>query len=222
MNNVGVNMRDFIFEALRMKCLSHQNVMTLLGICWSPNSEHEQYYRPLILLPYMVLQDLRNYLRKQQSLYVLSSPAEGDEDVAMPRDVNFGAIIYFILLIFAILAFQTSSVWISNCKRNGVFVRKNDTTSRFGCAELHVLINVFNRSTFIHQVNCFRVDWDLTIKISDFGLARALEKDKDYYRNTPDKAGLPIRWVALEGLTEGIFTTKSDVVSQSDRKLDQV
>ena len=92
-------MRDFIFEALRMKCLSHRNVMTLLGICWSPNSEHEQYYRPLILLPYMVLQDLRNYLRKQQSLYVLTSPAEDNEDVAMPRDVTFVAILYFISLI---------------------------------------------------------------------------------------------------------------------------
>ena len=64
-------------------------------------------------------------------------------------------------------------------------------------------------------MNGFRVDWDFTVKISDFGLARALEKDKDYYRITPGKVGLPIRWVALEGLTEGIFTTKSDVVSQS-------
>ena len=62
-------------------------------------------------------------------------------------------------------------------------------------------------------MNDFRVDWDLTIKISDFGLARALEEDKDYYRNTPGKVALPIRWVALEGLTEGLFTTKSDVVS---------
>ena len=63
-------------------------------------------------------------------------------------------------------------------------------------------------------MNGFRVDWDLTIKISDFGLARALEKEQDYYRNTPGKAGLAIRWVALEGISEGIFTTKSDVVSQ--------
>ena len=64
------------------------------------------------------------------------------------------------------------------------------------------------------------VDWDLTIKISDFGLARALKEDKDYYRITPGKAGLPIRWVALEGLAEGIFTTKSDVVSRLERRLD--
>ena len=68
-------------------------------------------------------------------------------------------------------------------------------------------------------MNDFRVNWDLTIKISDFGLARALEKDKDYYQITPGKVGLPIRWVALEGFTEGIFTTKSDTVSRLECKL---
>ena len=136
-------MRDFIFEALRMKCLSHPNVMTLIGICWSPNPEQEQYYRPMILLPYMALQDLRTYLRKQQSIYVLSSPAEDAGDVIMPRDVTFAANSYFILRISPIiLAFQTYSVWISSCKRNGIFDRKNDITSRFGSAKLHVLINV--------------------------------------------------------------------------------
>ena len=67
-------------------------------------------------------------------------------------------------------------------------------------------------------MNGFRVDWDLAIKISDFGLARALEKDEDYYRITSGKVGLPIRWAALESLTVGIFTTKSDVVSQLVRE----
>ena len=142
-------MRDFIFEALRMKCLSHPNVMTLIGICWSPNPEHEQYYRPMILLPYMALQDLRTYLRKQQSVYVLNTPAENDGDVTMPRDVTFAISYSYCTFLRSFLAFHTYSVWISNCKRNGIFVRESDTTSRFGSAELHVLINVFNRSTFI-------------------------------------------------------------------------
>ena len=95
-------MHDFIFEAIRMKCLSHPNVMTLIGICWSPNPEHEQYYRPMILLPYMALQDLRTYLRKQRSVYVLSTPAENDGGVTMPRDVTF-SILYFILCISQII-----------------------------------------------------------------------------------------------------------------------
>ena len=131
-------MREFIFEALRMKGLRHQNVLKLIGICWSPNPEHEQYYRPLILLPYMALQDLRTYLRKQKSVYILSSPAEND-DVTMPRDVTFAVSYLICLFMRSFLAFQTYSVWISNCKGNGILVRKNDTTSRFGSAELHVL-----------------------------------------------------------------------------------
>ena len=93
LNDVEVNVRDFVLEALRMKCLSHLNVLKLIGICWSPNPEHEQYYRPLILLPYMVLRDLRTYLRKQKSLYVLSSEAE---DVAVSRDVTH---LFFSILL---------------------------------------------------------------------------------------------------------------------------
>ncbi|XP_065835531.1 uncharacterized protein [Oscarella lobularis] len=173
----GVNTRDFIFEALRMKCLSHQNVLALIGICWSPNPEHEQYYRPLIVLPYMVLGDLRTYLRKEQSRYDLSSPAENDEDVTMSRDL-------FRLIQFG-YQIAKGMEYLS-----GKMILHRDLAAR----------------------NCM-VDWDFTVKISDFGLARALEKDKDYYRITPGKVGLPIRWVALEGLTEGIFTTKSDVWS---------
>ena len=149
LSNVGVNTRDFIFEALRMKCLSHQNVLALIGICWSPNPEHEQYYRPLIVLPYMVLGDLRTYLRKEQSRYDLSSPAENDEDVTMSRDVTFVIYILFNSTI-VFLAFQTHSIWISNCKRHGIFVRENDTTSRFGSAELHVLIDVSIVLLIIH------------------------------------------------------------------------
>ncbi|XP_065835232.1 tyrosine-protein kinase receptor UFO-like isoform X2 [Oscarella lobularis] len=173
----GVNVRDFIFEALRMKCLSHPNVMTLIGICWSPNPEQEQYYRPMILLPYMALQDLRTYLRKQQSIYVLSSPAEDAGDVIMPRDLF--RLIQFGYQVAKGMEYLT-----------GKMILHRDLAAR----------------------NCM-VDWDLAIKISDFGLARALEDDEDYYRITPGKVGLPIRWAALEGLTEGIFTTKSDVWS---------
>ncbi|XP_031555092.1 insulin-like growth factor 1 receptor [Actinia tenebrosa] len=49
------------------------------------------------------------------------------------------------------------------------------------------------------------------IKIGDFGLARQLNL-KDYYR-FERKAALPIRWMAPEAITEGLFTTQSDVWS---------
>ncbi|XP_065835753.1 tyrosine-protein kinase receptor TYRO3-like [Oscarella lobularis] len=140
----GLNARDFVLEALRMKSLDHKNVLTLIGICCSPNPEYEQYYRPMIVFPYMLF-----------------------------RLIQFG---YQIAKGMEYLT--------------GKRILHRDLAAR----------------------NCM-VNWDLTIKISDFGLARALTEDKDYYRITQGKVGLPIRWVALEGFTKGIFTTKSDIWS---------
>lgn len=49
-----------------------------------------------------------------------------------------------------------------------------------------------------------------TLKIADFGLARNIPGD--YYRMTSD-GRLPIKWMALESLSEGVFTSQSDVWS---------
>ena len=55
--------QSFVMEALRMTDLNHPNVMNLLGICWSPNSDNVRYISPLVVLSYMMLGDLRTYLR---------------------------------------------------------------------------------------------------------------------------------------------------------------
>lgn len=49
------------------------------------------------------------------------------------------------------------------------------------------------------------------IKLSDFGLARALGLDKDLYSSRGGK--LPVKWMPLESLKTGVFTHKSDVWS---------
>ena len=49
----------------------------------------------------------------------------------------------------------------------------------------------------------------LQVKIGDFGLARYLSR-KMYYRGW---GFLPIKWMAPECLSEGVFSTKSDVWS---------
>ncbi len=46
-----------------------------------------------------------------------------------------------------------------------------------------------------------------TIKVSDFGLARG--QDGAYARTMTGR--LPLRWMALEALTDNKFTTQSDV-----------
>ena len=50
----------------------------------------------------------------------------------------------------------------------------------------------------------------LQVKIADFGMARGVASDKEYYR-VEGKAILPIRWLAPESLIYGIFSTASDV-----------
>ena len=49
--------------------------------------------------------------------------------------------------------------------------------------------------------------------MADFGLARFTE-EKEYYRPIDRTRALPIKWMAIESMTEEIFTTKSDVVSK--------
>ena len=57
----------------------------------------------------------------------------------------------------------------------------------------------------------YRLDSDLALKVSDFGLTRDVYV-KDYYRIEDKSRGLPIRWMSIESIKESIFTTHSDVV----------
>ena len=50
----------------------------------------------------------------------------------------------------------------------------------------------------------------MTIKIGDFGLARQLYS-KDYYK-LKHRAKVPIKWMPLESIHDGVFNEKTDVV----------
>ena len=58
-----------------------------------------------------------------------------------------------------------------------------------------------------------RLNGKLDVKVSDFGLSRVINAGADYYRAGTNKQ-LPVKWMAPESLTIGIFTTFSDVVRQ--------
>ena len=59
-----------------------------------------------------------------------------------------------------------------------------------------------------------RIDTHFIIKVSDFGLSESLYS-KPYFRQKKNQAiRLPVKWLALEALTEGLFSEKSDVVSR--------
>ena len=51
------------------------------------------------------------------------------------------------------------------------------------------------------------------IKISDFGLSKDIY-EKNYFRQSSEEdTKLPIKWMALESITDGVFSEKTDVVS---------
>ena len=56
----------------------------------------------------------------------------------------------------------------------------------------------------------------MNVKVSDFGLARVLEEGKDYYR-MGQSCALPVRWMAPESIADLVFTTESDIVSDSNK-----
>ena len=63
----------------------------------------------------------------------------------------------------------------------------------------------------------FRLNEDLLVKVADFGLSRG-----NYGKNNEEenkKKAMPIRWMSIEAILFGLFTTQSDVVRDLKRIL---
>ena len=64
---------------------------------------------------------------------------------------------------------------------------------------------------------CHRIDVNFVIKVADFGLSEDIYA-RNYFRqemheNDGEEAvKLPVKWMALESLNDGIFNQKTDVV----------
>ena len=54
-------MREFLFEANRMKDFSHKNVLSLIGISW------DSLHKIMVLLPFMKNGDLRSYISNEKN-----------------------------------------------------------------------------------------------------------------------------------------------------------
>ena len=62
------------------------------------------------------------------------------------------------------------------------------------------------------------MDNNLVIKVADFGLSEDVYA-RNYFRQSKleeeggDQVKLPVKWMALESLNDGVFSEKTDVVS---------
>ena len=51
------------------------------------------------------------------------------------------------------------------------------------------------------------------IKVADFGLAERIDVTKEYFRQSNSETiKLPVKWLAPECISDGIFSEKTDVV----------
>jgi hypothetical protein len=66
------------------------------------------------------------------------------------------------------------------------------------------------------QFLCCRIDALFVIKIADFGLSENMDISKEYFRQqADDEKKLPIKWMALESMTDAVFSEKTDIVRHS-------
>lgn len=61
------------------------------------------------------------------------------------------------------------------------------------------------------HLSLHRLGDDLHVCVADFGLSKKIYSS-NYYRQTV-AVRVPIKWMAIESLSESVYTTKSDVVS---------
>ena len=51
------------------------------------------------------------------------------------------------------------------------------------------------------------------IKVADFGLSECMDTSKDYIRQGQDDViKLPLKWIAPESISDGMFSERFDVV----------
>ena len=54
------------------------------------------------------------------------------------------------------------------------------------------------------------------IKIADFGLSEDIYSKTYFRQKSHTSVKLPVKWMALESLQEGVFSEKTDVVCKCD------
>ena len=63
---------------------------------------------------------------------------------------------------------------------------------------------------------CYRIDKTGVIKVADFGLAKNTYEKMYFRQDKGEPVKLPVKWMAVESIEDGVFSEKSDVVRMSN------
>ncbi|RUS70374.1 hypothetical protein EGW08_021860 [Elysia chlorotica] len=173
---------DFEREASLMVEFEHENIVRLLGVC--------TIGRPLCLLfEYMSHGDLNDYLQLCSPDRCLMRPLPHPANTESPLPTS-------------LTPRGDSSHFLSTADHLHI--------ARQVCSGMVYL----SERGYVHRDlatrNCL-VGAQLSVKISDFGLARSVHS-MDYYRGS-DRDAVPVRWMPPEAILYNKFSTQSDVWS---------
>ncbi len=68
------------------------------------------------------------------------------------------------------------------------------------------------------MISLHRIDAKGIIKVADFGLSEDVYTSNYYCQGKEKETKLPIRWMAVESIVDGIYSEKSDVVRHINYK----
>ena len=77
----------------------------------------------------------------------------------------------------------------------------------FGINELKILCRC--------SINLFRIDAVGNVKVADFGLSKNVSGNVYFRQQMSSGVKLPIKWMAIECIEDGIFTEKTDIVRET-------
>ncbi len=197
-----VMVQDFLSKVIVMRKFNHPNVMKLLGV-----TVHED--KPCIILPLMKM-DLKQFLKQNKLVCFFRIQI-------FLQQINIIDDSYYIIFLqkCAENYIQSFSVGAAHGREYlaDLNIVHRDLAARNCMQVLFCYSDAFNNQppkTTVCSM-CFRLNKNLVLKISDFGLSRDMQT-KEYYKVENTSVELPVRWMSPESLTNWTFTTKSDVV----------